>query len=209
MGEQQKQDVEEQEEEQRQRSSTATASDESWETDMEIPTSPPKSDFEVVVDEKESAITQDSDEDVKIIDTDISAVASKNTVDGNVTDENELLESTNDAVGSIIDGNIVSEVVQDEIPLDDDDDDILTKEEEDILIKDNRNNNDNNNELDDKNDAIAVEQNEDEDTLIEEDDVFDTIEQGERHAKDHIDTHIIKSEQQQQQQQQQQEPTVD
>merc|ERR1712060_1012305 len=87
----QKQDVEEQEEEQRQRSSTATASDESWETDMEIPTSPPKSDFEVVVDEKESAITQDSDEDVKIIDTDISAVASNNTADGNVTDENELL----------------------------------------------------------------------------------------------------------------------
>merc|ERR1711862_685509 len=123
---------EEQEEEQRQRS-TATASDESWETDMEIPTSPPKSDFEVVVDEKESAITQDSDEDVKIIDTDISAVtASNNIVDGNVTDENELLESTNDAVGSIIDGNIVSEVVQDEIPLDNDD--ILTKEEEDILI---------------------------------------------------------------------------
>merc|ERR1711862_262 len=130
----QKQDVEEQDvEEERHRSSTATASDESWETDMEIPTSPPKSDFEVVVDEKESAITQDSDEDVKIIDTDISAVtASKNTVDGNVTDENELLESTNDAVGSIIDGNIVSEVVQDEIPLDNDD--ILTKEEEDILI---------------------------------------------------------------------------
>merc|ERR1711862_1087789 len=96
----QKQDVEEQEEEQRQRS-TATASDESWETDMEIPTSPPKSDFEVVVDEKESAITQ---EDVKIIDTDISAVAaSNNTVDGNVIDENVLLESTNDAVGNIID----------------------------------------------------------------------------------------------------------
>merc|ERR1711862_732869 len=127
----QKQDVEEQEEEQRQRS-TATASDESWETDMEIPTSPPKSDFEVVVDEKESAITHDIDEDVKIINTDISAVASKNTADGNVTDKNVLLESTNDAVGNIIDGNIESEVVQDEIPLDNDD--ILTKEEEDILI---------------------------------------------------------------------------
>merc|ERR1711862_491050 len=77
------------------------------------------------------------------------------------------------------------------------------------LIKDNTNNNDNNNELNDKNDAIAVEQNEDEDSLIEEDDdIFDTIEQDERHEKDHIDTHIIKSEQQQQQQQQQ-EPTVD